>query len=1195
MHLRPLLAALLTVGALCAIAALLALVDGTAHGQGVPPQDQEVRRNSVTVSGISANSATVSWMAHPDASGYHLWWYRTHVNDPDPTGMTLTHSTTSHTITGLHPTSQYIVVVRPQIVGREDLSDSYYVKSWRTLADPGLPTLSISDPGQVSDVAGNVMRFPLTLSKPAGAQGVTIRFEIVDTGRSATAGADYTAPTSHSLRIASGQRTASVDLTLLADTLDEGEEEILIVLVSADGANLDKDAQSALGTIKDIASTAVALAVTPGGIVEHSSSSVTVTGTLNGASASFDVSVTITVGKTGDSAASGTDYTAVAPFTLTIPAGSRSATAAFNLAPINDDVVEPDETLTVHGTASGLTVAEATIVIVNDDIATTAVELSLDPDSVDEDAGATTITVTGTFDGTQTLTANQVVTVSVGKQGDSAASGTDYTAVAPFTLTIPAGSKSATADFSLTPTDDSVVDPGKTLTVHGSTSGLTVSEATIEIANDDIAPTAVNLSVEPTSVGENAGTTAITVTGALNGTIALGADVAVSVVVGRPAESATTGTDYNAVAPFTLTIPAGSRSATAAFNLTPIDDNVDEPHETITVHGSTSGLLVTSATIALNDEDITPSAVVLSVDPGGVAEDASATSVTVTGELNGTITSSTDRTVTITVGRAGDTAVSGTDYAAVPSFSLTIPGGSTSGMASFNLDPTDNNVVEFGKSLTLSGSTPGLRVESARVWILEDEAHADFDADNDGLIEVSNLAQLDAIRHDLDGDGVPDLYTHGDYTPAERETAYKAAFSNAGGIMGCPYSGCIGYELKADLDFDTDGDGTADSGDAYWNDGKGWKPILGKQFGRYDYFQDGSYGLLASNRQLMYEAVFEGNGHTIDNLYIHDATSTGGARFTGLFGYLGPSGVIRNIGLLASNSDSKVYTYSISGSLVGVVEGASGRKGGGYGSGARVEASYSHVPVETTHLIAGGLAGVVWRGGRVVESYATGAVSGQGKQIGGLIGRLFGGNVAASFATGTVSSAANSVGGLVGRQVYGWTRASYASGAVTSAHDDSEAGGLLGYIFTDVFDSGIEASYSTGGVTGKGTTVNGFMGVCHTHSWGLSEQDRAAIESELAASSYFDSTTTGRTDSTCNTGKSTSELQKPTGYTGIYADWNMDIDGDGTADDPWDFGTSSEYPILDYCAAKPGIDLPAGKTEYCPLKGIAQQGRPAGG
>ena len=45
-------------------------------------------------------------------------------------------------------------------------------------------------------------------------------------------------------------------------------------------------------------------------------------------------------------------------------------------------------------------------------------------------------------------------------------------------------------------------------------------------------------------------------------------------------------------------------------------------------------------------------------------------------------------------------------------------------------------------------------------------------------------------------------------------------------------------------------------------------------------------------------------------------------------------------------------------------------------------------------------------------------------------------------------------------------------------------------------------------------------------------------------------------------------LQSPTGYTGIYVNWNMDIDNDATTgdaagkDNPWDFGTRTQYPVL---------------------------------
>ena len=75
--------------------------------------------------------------------------------------------------------------------------------------------------------------------------------------------------------------------------------------------------------------------------------------------------------------------------------------------------------------------------------------------------------------------------------------------------------------------------------------------------------------------------------------------------------------------------------------------------------------------------------------------------------------------------------------------------------------------------------------------------------------------QLNAIRWDLDGDG----------SPASNATGYNASFPNAVAGMGCPSADCTGYELTANLDFDTNGNGRADAGDVYWNDGQGWEPI----------------------------------------------------------------------------------------------------------------------------------------------------------------------------------------------------------------------------------------------------------------------------------------------------------------------------------------------------------------------------------
>ena len=59
-------------------------------------------------------------------------------------------------------------------------------------------------------------------------------------------------------------------------------------------------------------------------------------------------------------------------------------------------------------------------------------------------------------------------------------------------------------------------------------------------------------------------------------------------------------------------------------------------------------------------------------------------------------------------------------------------------------------------------------------------------------------------------------------------------------------------------------------------------------------------------------------------------------------------------------------------------------------------------------------------------------------------------------------------------------------------------------------------------------------------------------------------------------GKTSEELGSPRGYTGIYADWDLDLDNsDGDddpatgGDDPWDFGTRLQYPAIDYLELTP--------------------------
>ena len=68
---------------------------------------------------------------------------------------------------------------------------------------------------------------------------------------------------------------------------------------------------------------------------------------------------------------------------------------------------------------------------------------------------------------------------------------------------------------------------------------------------------------------------------------------------------------------------------------------------------------------------------------------------------------------------------------------------------------------------------------------------------------------------------------------------------------------------------------------------------------------------------------------------------------------------------------------------------------------------------------------------------------------------------------------------------------------------------------------------------------------------------------------YWDTQTSGQSTSAAGEGKTTAELQSPTGYTGVYAAWRIDLDNSDQdfdqstgVDDVWDFGASNQYPAV---------------------------------
>ena len=271
--------------------------------------------------------------------------------------------------------------------------------------------------------------------------------------------------------------------------------------------------------------------------------------------------------------------------------------------------------------------------------------------------------------------------------------------------------------------------------------------------------------------------------------------------------------------------------------------------------------------------------------------------------------------------------------------------------------------------------------------------------------------------------------------------------------MGCPATGCVGYELTANLDFDSDSDGDVDANDHsgnYWDSGKGWQPI--------------------GTGTARYTGDFKGNGNTINNLFISRRTTL---NYVGLFGVIASGSRIETLGL--TNADVRGIDR------VGILVGEN------YGT--------------------------------IVACYTTGKVQ-SGSNSGGLVGRLNNGAIHSSYST------------------------AYVDGGITS-------GGLLG----NAENATVRNSYATGKVVGTLTT----------HTGGLIGSQGGTTTN--ITNNYWDTSASGQSTSAGGSGvvgKTTRELQTVTSYTGIYANWNTNLDGVTGNDDPWTFGNKMQYPMLDY-------------------------------
>ncbi len=250
--------------------------------------------------------------------------------------------------------------------------------------------------------------------------------------------------------------------------------------------------------------------------------------------------------------------------------------------------------------------------------------------------------------------------------------------------------------------------------------------------------------------------------------------------------------------------------------------------------------------------------------------------------------------------------------------------------------------------------------------------------------------------------------------------------------------------------------------------------------------------------------TYDGNGHKITGLSFHtDEWSS----YSGLFGLIGTSGVVKNLGVSGKASSGD---YTMVGLLAGGVFGAT------------VENCWSEGEVQSGAHSIGGLIGMLSSGGIARSCYSTATVIGgieKSGSIGGLCGSVMdGATLENSFATGPVS------GGELG-------------------------GGLVGY--TSGYEgmvAVVRRCYATGAVSGR-VGVGGLIG-------------RRYSEATIVKDCFWDSEASGQTVSQGGEAKSTAQLKDLATF--AAAGWDFLGERENGTDDVWkmDAEENGGYPSL---------------------------------
>ena len=459
-----------------------------------------------------------------------------------------------------------------------------------TISDDDTGVVSIIETDTAAAEPGDDAVFTVSLSQVSDVDTV-VSYTVSGTASDVT---DFNS-LSGTVTILAGQTMATIDISVIDDSVLEANENVIVTLTSTDNSsiNIDAVANQASATIADDDTAEVTITAIDATAAEPSDDGQFLVSISNPS----DTDTVLSYVVAGDAVA-GTDYVALSG-TVTVLAGETTAT--IDVSVIDDNLLEDNETVSVMLTSidsgdSDITIGtsnSATVTIADEDLALVSVTASDPVAGEPSDSGQFTISMSNPSDEDTTIT--YVVT-------GTATAGSDYVSLLG-TAVITAGSTSV--DVDVTVLDDVNFEANETVvltvtatddpdvSVDGSNNA-----ATVTIADDDNATVSItandNIAAEPTDGGQ------YTVTLSEVNDV----DTIVTYVV---AGTATSGDDYVSL-PGTVTILAGELTAT--IDLSVIDNDILEQDETVVVTlTSTDDAFInvapgaSTATINIADDD----------------------------------------------------------------------------------------------------------------------------------------------------------------------------------------------------------------------------------------------------------------------------------------------------------------------------------------------------------------------------------------------------------------------------------------------------------------------------------------------------------------------------------------------------------------------------------------------------------------